>query len=58
MGRADRKRMRNPMKSKRKTKDVDEIEKDMKPVNAEKLLNQEIDYDMPGNAQFYCLHCA
>lgn len=26
--------------------------------NSEELLNQEIDLDMPGFAQNYCLHCA
>lgn len=26
--------------------------------NAEKLLNQEVDLDVPGAAQNYCLHCA
>lgn len=26
--------------------------------NAEKLLNQETDLDKPGQAQFYCIHCA
>ena len=46
------------MKAKRKTKDVDEVDRDMEPGKADKLLNQEIDFDLPGNAQFYCLHCA
>ena len=46
------------MKTKRRTKDADEVEEDMKPQNAKKLLNQEVDYDQTGNAQFYCLHCA
>lgn len=58
MGRAEFKRMHNKFKTKRKTKDVDEIEEDMKPENANKLLHQEIDYDATGNAQFYCIHCA
>lgn len=26
--------------------------------NAEKLLSQEVDLDVPGAAQHYCLHCA
>lgn len=26
--------------------------------NADKLLNQEVDLDVPGAAQHYCLHCA
>ena len=43
---------------KRKTKDIDQIHEDLKRVNAEKLLNQDVDLDKPGSAQFYCLHCA
>ena len=46
------------MKAKRKTKDIDEIEEDLKPHNKEKLLNQDLDYDVTGNAQFYDVHCA
>ncbi|KAK7904870.1 hypothetical protein WMY93_017477 [Mugilogobius chulae] len=34
------------------------IHADMKPEAAAKLLNQEVDYDITGNAQHYCLHCA
>ncbi|KAH8029088.1 hypothetical protein MRX96_037980 [Rhipicephalus microplus] len=45
-------------KTKRRMKDLDQIHVDMQPDNAERLLNQEADYDMPGEAQFYCLHCA
>lgn len=26
--------------------------------NAEKLLNQDVDLDLPGSAQHYCIHCA
>ena len=51
-----------PLKEKyrmrRKTKDIDQIHEDLKRENAEKLLNQEVDLDKPGSAQFYCLHCA
>ena len=43
---------------KRKTKDIDQIHEDLKRENAEKLLNQDVDLDKPGSAQFYCLHCA
>ncbi|CAB3363156.1 Hypothetical predicted protein [Cloeon dipterum] len=45
-------------RTKRRTKDLDEIDADLKPEVAEKLLNQEIDLDKPGEAQHYCLHCA
>ncbi|CAH0561489.1 unnamed protein product [Brassicogethes aeneus] len=44
--------------TKRRTKDLDEIDKDIQPENAEKLLKQEVDFDRPGLAQFYCIHCA
>ncbi|XP_006631343.1 zinc finger protein 593 [Lepisosteus oculatus] len=45
-------------KTKRRTKDLDQIHEDMRAGNADKLLNQEVDYDVTGNAQHYCLHCA
>jgi bud site selection protein 20 len=35
-----------------------QIDEDLKEENAKQLLNQETDLDKPGNAQFYCLHCA
>lgn len=37
---------------------VFQIDEDIKPENAEKLINQEADIDKPGAAQFYCVHCA
>ncbi|KFM71453.1 Zinc finger protein 593, partial [Stegodyphus mimosarum] len=49
---------RKQIKIKRKTKDLDEINDDMQPKRAEKLLNQEVDVDLPGCGQYYCLHCA
>jgi len=45
-------------KTKRKTKDLDEIHADMKPDAAAKLLKQAVDFDVTGLAQNYCLHCA
>lgn len=45
-------------KTKRRRRDLDQIDEDIKPQNVEKLLNQEVDFDRPGNAEFYCLHCA
>lgn len=35
-----------------------QIDEDLQPEKARSLLNQEPDLDKPGNAQFYCLHCA
>ncbi|KAG7510521.1 hypothetical protein JOB18_024170 [Solea senegalensis] len=45
-------------KTKRRTKDLDQIHTDMKAETASKLLNQEVDFDVTGCAQHYCLHCA
>ncbi|KAM6428302.1 zinc finger protein 593 [Liasis olivaceus] len=45
-------------KAKRRRRDLDQIHQDMLPENAQKLLRQELDPDLPGNAQHYCLHCA
>ncbi|ELT95497.1 hypothetical protein CAPTEDRAFT_132341 [Capitella teleta] len=45
-------------RTRRKTKDIDQIHEDMKPGTAAKLLSQEVDLDLPGSGQFYCLHCA
>lgn len=45
-------------KTKRRVKDLDQIHEDMRPENSSRLLKQEIDYDVTGNAQHYCLHCA
>ncbi|KAM3964066.1 zinc finger protein 593 homolog [Aphomia sociella] len=39
-------------------KDLDQIDVDLKEENAEVLLNQDVDLDLPGAAQHYCLHCA
>ncbi|KAJ1363931.1 hypothetical protein KIN20_023897 [Parelaphostrongylus tenuis] len=43
---------------KRPGKDIDQIHEDMKPSKAAKLLNQEVDLDLPGDGQFYCIECA
>uniref|UniRef100_U3FAG4 Zinc finger protein 593 n=1 Tax=Micrurus fulvius TaxID=8637 RepID=U3FAG4_MICFL len=45
-------------KTKRRRRDLDQIHHDMLPENAMKLLRQELDPNLPGNAQHYCLHCA
>ena len=59
MGKAEHKHMHNPQKTKNRTKDLDEIEEDMlMPEKTEKLLNQDVDFDLPGCGQNYCLHCA
>lgn len=45
-------------RTKRKTRDLDEISEDLKEENTKKLLHQEVDFDRPGAAQHYCVHCA
>lgn len=50
--------LKKKWRTKRRTKDLDEIDNDLKEENAKQLLNQDVDFDKPGNAQFYCLHCA
>ncbi|TRY94071.1 hypothetical protein DNTS_027308 [Danionella cerebrum] len=58
IGRNKKKNDSKKWKTKRRTKDLDQIHVDMIPANSVKLLKQEIDYDITGNAQNYCLHCA
>jgi len=43
---------------KRRTKDHDQIDDDLKAGVVEKLLAQPVDFDKPGLGQFYCVHCA
>ncbi|XP_050517193.1 zinc finger protein 593 homolog [Diabrotica virgifera virgifera] len=50
--------LKKKWRTKRRTKDLDQIDEDIKPENTEKLLNQDIDFDKPGSAQHYCIHCA
>ncbi|XP_044581568.1 zinc finger protein 593 homolog [Cotesia glomerata] len=50
--------MKKGLKTKRKNKDLDEIESDRQEENAQKLLNQDIDLDQAGFGQFYCVECA
>ncbi|XP_063405506.1 zinc finger protein 593-like [Mytilus trossulus] len=50
--------LKEKYRTKRKTKDLDQIHEDMLPKNSTKLLEQEVNLDKPGGAQFYCLHCA
>ena len=46
------------MKTKRKTRDLDEVQKTMRVETARALLNQAVDYDVPGAGQHFCLYCA
>lgn len=65
MGRLRRKRMhkndkhlKKKYRTKRRTKDLDQIHADMQPKNAAKLKSQELDMDLPGAGQYYCIQCA
>ncbi|XP_053685672.1 zinc finger protein 593 homolog [Sabethes cyaneus] len=49
--------LRRRWRLRNRKKDLDEIDADLKK-NSEQLLNQEVDLDKPGFAQFYCIHCA
>lgn len=43
-------------RTKRRTKDMDQIHADLK--QSAKLKNQPVDYELPGAGQFYCVECA
>ena len=68
MGRLRRKRVHKNIKdfkkkcrTRKRTKDLDQIHEDMKPENAEKLAEitkESGDMDLPGSGQYYCVHCA
>lgn len=46
------------VKTKARTKDLDQIHVDLLPENAIKLKTQELDPDLPGLGQFYCIPCS
>ena len=50
--------LKEKYRTRRRTKDHDQIHVDLKPDQAKALLNQAVDLDVTGNAQHYCLHCA
>merc|ERR1712039_270717 len=45
-------------RTKRRTKDLDQIDNDLKPENTVKFTARAIELDKPGLGQFYCVHCA
>ncbi|KAJ2000855.1 hypothetical protein GGI04_000011 [Coemansia thaxteri] len=45
-------------KSKRRTKDLDQIQEDLKPENKQRLLSIPEDEDLPGLGQHYCVECS
>ncbi|KAI9502904.1 hypothetical protein GGI25_003179 [Coemansia spiralis] len=52
------KELHHKYKTKRRTKDLDQIQDDLKPENKARLLSQDADEDLPGLGQFYCVECA
>ncbi len=45
-------------KTKRYQRDIDQIVNDLQPQNIVKFDKLEIDEDLPGLGQFYCIFCA
>ncbi|RKP06158.1 bud site selection-related protein [Thamnocephalis sphaerospora] len=45
-------------RTRRRTKDILTIHEDLKPENADKLKHQELDADLPGLGQHYCVECS
>ncbi|KAI8901291.1 hypothetical protein BC833DRAFT_548248 [Globomyces pollinis-pini] len=46
------------LKTKARTRDLDNIFEDMKPENKIKLQNQAVDPELPGFGQHYCVECS
>merc|ERR1712070_786492 len=44
-------------KTKRWTKDIDQIVTDLEPQNLEKIMNRKPNEDLPGLGQYYCVFC-
>lgn len=42
----------------RRTKDLDQIERDLLPENRERLLKEVISEDLPGGGNFLCVECS
>merc|ERR1711892_1209460 len=53
-----KRRGRVKMRQGSRTKDLDQIDNDLKAEVVGGLLEQKIDYDKAGLGQFYCVHCA
>nr|ACO11129.1 Zinc finger protein 593 [Caligus rogercresseyi] len=50
--------LKKKWRTKRRTRDMDQIDQDLQPEKVDTLLAQKVDYEKPGLAQFYCVHCA
>uniref|UniRef100_A0A1B0BDK3 Zinc finger protein 593 homolog n=1 Tax=Glossina palpalis gambiensis TaxID=67801 RepID=A0A1B0BDK3_9MUSC len=49
--------LRRRWRTRNRKRDLDEIDNDLRTKSRE-LINQPVDLDKPGFAQFYCVHCA
>eukprot|EP00053_Salpingoeca_punica_P005036 m.52321 g.52321 ORF g.52321 m.52321 type:complete len:168 (+) comp13060_c0_seq1:105-608(+) len=45
-------------RTRKRTKDHDQIVNDLKAENVMKLIHHPVDGDLPGLGQFYCIHCS
>ncbi|KAJ2721361.1 hypothetical protein GGI07_004031 [Coemansia sp. Benny D115] len=52
------KELHHRYKTKRRTKDLDQIQQDLLPENKHRLLSIPEDEDLPGLGQHYCVECA
>ena len=55
---AKHKQIGKSRKTKRYQRDIDQIVNDLQPQNIIKFNNLEVDEDLPGLGQFYCVFCA
>ena len=55
---AKHKQIGKSRKTKRYQRDIDQIVNDLQPQNIIKFDKLEIDEDLPGLGQFYCIFCA
>lgn len=51
------KSIRKGTKTKRRTRDLDQIVADLYPVRAKQLLNPKVNVQLPGLGQNLCIHC-
>lgn len=66
MGRPQRKKrthknvkdLKKKFRTRRKTKDLDEVHEELESKKSDPILHQKIDPDLPGQGQFCCIFCA
>ena len=51
------KSIRKKTKTKRRTRDLDQIVEDLYPARAKQLLNPKVDVHLPGLGHNLCIHC-